>query len=69
VFPVKPLYSAFKEPENIYRPFVRWWWNGDKVETRELARELRMLKDVGIGGVEINPIKFPARTNDLGKHF
>ena len=26
-----------------------------------------MLKEAGIGGVEINPIKFPARTNDLGK--
>ena len=62
-----PLYSIFKNPAQIYRPFVRWWWNGDKVEHNELARELRLLKDAGIGGVEINPVKFPARTNDLGK--
>ncbi len=61
------LYSSFKDPENIYRPFVRWWWNGDKIEKEELARELRLLKAAGISGVEVNPVKFPARTNDLGK--
>jgi hypothetical protein len=62
-----PLYSLFKNPSPLYRPFVRWWWNGDKIERNELARELRLLKDAGIGGVEINPVKFPARTDDLGK--
>ena len=67
VSPVNSLYSAFKDPENIYRPFVRWWWNGDKIEKDEITRELRLLKDAGIGGVEINPIKFPAKTDDLGK--
>ena len=67
VSPANPLYSAFKDPENIYRPFVRWWWNGDKIEKDEITRELRLLKDAGIGGVEINPIKFPAKTDDLGK--
>jgi hypothetical protein len=61
------LYSLFKNPSSIYRPFVRWWWNGDKIEKTELARELRLLKEAGIGGVEINPIQFPARTNDMGK--
>ena len=61
------LYSIFKNPDTIYKPFVRWWWNGDKVERDELSRELRLLKEAGIGGVEINPIKFPAKTNDLGK--
>ncbi len=48
------LYSIFKNPATIYRPYVRWWWNGDKVEKDELARELRLLKNAGIGGVEIN---------------
>jgi hypothetical protein len=61
------LYQTFKNPSSIYRPFVRWWWTGNKVEQAELARELRLLQEAGIGGVEINPIKFPARTNDLGK--
>lgn len=60
------LYALFKDVPISYRPFVRWWWNGDKVEKTELARELQLLKDAGIGGVEINPIKFPQRTDDMG---
>ncbi|ASK30034.1 glycoside hydrolase family 2 [Chryseobacterium sp. T16E-39] len=63
----KSLFEIFSNPENSYRPFVRWWWNGDKIEKAELARELRVLKDAGIGGVEINPISFPLRTDDMGK--
>src|SRR3982751_3390548 len=60
------LYNIFKDPLNIHRPFVRWWWNGDKVVKSELSRELRVMKAAGIGGVEINPIKFPPRTEDMG---
>jgi hypothetical protein len=45
---------------------VRWWWNGDKVQPQELIRELHLLKEAGIGGVEINPVKFPDKTDDLG---
>lgn len=63
----KSLFETFSNPENQYRPFVRWWWNGNKIEKAELARELRVLKNAGIGGVEINPISFPSRTDDMGK--
>ena len=55
------LYKQFQDPDNRYRPFVRWWWNGDKVEAEELVRELHLLKEAGIGGVEINPISFPGK--------
>ena len=61
------LYEGFRQPESQYRPFVRWWWNGDKVEADELVRELRLLKEAGIGGVEINPIAFPTYCDSLGK--
>jgi hypothetical protein len=61
------LYRLFRNPESRYRPFVRWWWNGDKVEAKELVRELNLLKEAGIGGVEINPIAFPTTGDDLGK--
>jgi len=64
---ISSLYHGFKDPKDIYRPFVRWWWNGDKIGKDEITRELRLLKDAGISGVEINPIKFPAKTDDLGK--
>ena len=62
-------YQLFKDPDSIYYPFVRWWWNGDKVEIKELVRELRLLHEAKIGGVEINPIEFPSRIegDDLGK--
>lgn len=62
------LYKIFENPEMKYRPFVRWWWNGNKIEKNELIRELRLLKEAGIGGVEINPVEFPSRMqgDDLG---
>ena len=59
------LYNIFKNPPSKYRPFVRWWWNGNKVERGELFRQLTLLKDAGIGGVEINPISFPSKTADM----
>jgi len=61
------LYQLFKNPASGYRPFIRWWWNGDKVEAKELIRELHLLKEAGIGGVEINPISFPSTGDDMGK--
>jgi hypothetical protein len=61
------LYQEFQQPISKYHPFVRWWWNGDKVEADELVRELRLLKEAGIGGVEINPIAFPSYCDSLDK--
>lgn len=64
---VDDYYTLFQNPSSQYRPFVRWWWNGNKVEAQELTRELKLLKEAGIGGVEINPISFPKRADDLHK--
>ena len=66
---VATLYDLFKNPGLNYHPYVRWWWNGNKVEAGELIRELSLLKAAGIGGVEINPVEFPSRSegDDLGK--
>ena len=61
------LYHRFANPDSVYRPFVRWWWNGDKVEPEELRHELRVMKAAGIGGVEINPIGIAEEDNDMGK--
>ena len=61
------IYSLFQNPPMQYRPMVRWWWNGDKVTAKEVVRELHVLKDAGIGGVEINPIEFPTHGDrDMG---
>ena len=61
------LFAKFQNPEMRYRPFVRWWWNGDAVEAEELIRELHVLKKAGIGGVEINPISLPYGADLHGK--
>ena len=37
------------------------------MEAEELVRELRLLKEAGIGGVEINPIAFPTYCDSIGK--
>ena len=64
----KAVWQAFHNPSDAYRPYVRWWWNGDRVDETEIRRELRLLKDAGIAGVEINPISFPGRADDtVGK--
>ncbi|NCB08561.1 MAG: glycoside hydrolase family 2, partial [Bacteroidia bacterium] len=67
VLSARELYRLFQDPDSKYRPFVRWWWNGDKVEAAELIRELHLLKEAGVGGVEINPISFPKTGDDMGK--
>ncbi len=60
------LYKRFRTPDLKYNPYFRWWWPGGKVEAGELVRELRMLKGVGIGGVEINTIQFPTLGDSMG---
>lgn len=60
-------YKRFRDPEpSRFNPFVRWWWNGNKVRADELVRELHLLKEAGVGGVEINPIRFPEWAEDPG---
>ena len=59
------LYASFVDPPMESRPFVRWWWNGAKLTAEEIDRELGVMQDAGIGGVEINTIRFPGG-DDLG---
>ncbi len=59
------LYELFASPTNQYRPMVRWWWNGDRVVVDELLRELDVLHGALIGGVEVNPIRFPSDADPL----
>jgi hypothetical protein len=60
------LYLGFQDPPMSARPFVRWWWNGDRLSADEILRELDVMKEAGIGGVEINPIKFPFGADPVG---
>jgi hypothetical protein len=60
------LFALFQHPSNIHRPFVRWWWNGLRISHDEILRELDLLQQAGIGGVEINSIKFPETADPMG---
>lgn len=60
------LYDSFARPAMKYRPLVRWWWNGDRITSDELLRELDVLRAAGLGGVEINPIRFPDEADAMG---
>ena len=53
---IDTVYQGFQNPPAEARPFVRWWWNNNQLEEKEILRELDLLKAAGIGGVEINPI-------------
>jgi hypothetical protein len=45
---------------------MRWWWFGAAVVKSELEKELRTMKDAGIGGVEIQPV-YPLMRDDPSK--
>ena len=64
VRPEKELYTTFANPDGRHRPYVRWWWNGARVNEQEILRELDVMREAGIGGVEINTIQFPDQTAD-----
>ena len=50
---------AFADPPKPYRPFVRWWWNGARVTPPEAIRQLELLAQNGVGGVEMNTLQMP----------
>src|ERR1039458_6582565 len=53
---IADLRRAFEQPPADARIMVRWWWFGPAVTTGELERELRTMKEGGIGGVEVQPV-------------
>ena len=43
---------------------MRWWWFGPAVTKSELEREMRLMKEAGIGGFEVQPVYPLALDND-----
>lgn len=54
---LEELIAGFQNPPTSARPMVRWWWPGGDVTDEEIARELRIMKEAGLGGVEIQSFK------------
>ena len=57
------LRHEFQAPPENSRIMMRWWWFGPSVAHDELERELRTMKQGGIGGVEIQPV-YPLALDD-----
>jgi hypothetical protein len=52
---VSELRRGFERPPDDARMMVRWWWYGPSVTKPELEREMRFMKEGGIGGFEVQP--------------
>ena len=52
---VSELRRGFERPPDDARMMVRWWWFGPSVTKPELEREMRFMKEGGIGGFEVQP--------------
>jgi len=63
---VDEYFKGFQDPPAGSRLFVRWWWNGNRLDEKEILRELDVMQTAGIGGVEINPIAFPHDSDPVG---
>ncbi|HEV2437752.1 MAG TPA: glycosyl hydrolase [Verrucomicrobiae bacterium] len=38
------------------KPWVWWWWPGSAVDTTNIARQLQLFQQAGLGGVQVTPI-------------
>jgi hypothetical protein len=57
------LARAFAQPPDDARIMMRWWWFGPSVTKPELEREMRLMKEGGIGGFEVQPV-YPLALDD-----
>ncbi|HEY3381792.1 MAG TPA: glycosyl hydrolase [Vicinamibacterales bacterium] len=62
------LARQFRTPPDEARIMMRWWWFGPTVTTAGLEREMRLMKDGGIGGFEIQPV-YPLVLDDSAQHL
>ncbi len=60
------MQRQFLHPPDDARIMMRWWWFGPAVTKAGIERELRQMKEAGVGGVEIQPV-YPLALDDDGK--
>ncbi|MCK7496803.1 MAG: hypothetical protein MZW92_42365 [Comamonadaceae bacterium] len=58
-----PRARSSSSPPDDARIMMRWWWFGPTVTKAGLEREMRLMKDGGIGGFEIQPV-YPVVLDD-----
>jgi hypothetical protein len=62
------LQRAFEHPPEDCKIMMRWWWFGPSVTRAELQREMRVMKEGGIGGFEVQPV-YPLALDDIDRGF
>src|SRR6185503_979169 len=60
---VADLQRLFQSPPDDSRIMMRWWWFGPAVTRPELEREMKVMKQGGIGGFEVQPV-YPVVLDD-----
>ena len=60
------LQRSFLDPPDDARIMMRWWWFGPAVDHAQLEREMRLMKEGGIGGFEVQPV-YPLSLDDSEK--
>src|SRR5260370_465887 len=60
---INELQRGFERPPDDAKIMMRWWWFGPAVTKPELEREMRLMKDGGIGGFEVQPV-YPLSPDD-----
>src|SRR5215510_13668010 len=53
---ISDLQRGYERPPDDAKIMMRWWWFGPAVTKPELERELRLMKEDGIGGFEVQPV-------------
>lgn len=53
---IDDLQRSFLAPPDDTRIMMRWWWFGPAVNHAQLEREMRLMKEGGIGGFEVQPV-------------
>jgi hypothetical protein len=60
------LERVFQSPPEDSKIMMRWWWFGPAVTHAELEREMRLMKEAGVGGFEVQPV-YPLTLDDPAK--
>src|SRR5713101_3623144 len=60
---INELQRGFERPPDDAKIMMRWWWFGPAVKKPELEREMRLMKEGGSGGFEVQPV-YPLSPDD-----
>src|ERR1700689_4618183 len=62
------LPRGFENPPDDSKIMMRWWWFGPSATKPEIEREMRFMKEGGIGGFEVQPV-YPLTLDDPSRGF